>query len=245
MTFRRGISVLAAAAALYCVTAPMPAEAGGPTTYKGSYKDAPVAGRTIWEGFHVGGHVGWTDADYGISAFGAAAPIIAGFGDNDDFSGGVLYGSSWQFNNWVLGTDSVWTFSDLDSAIGTTAGALTASAELNYMSESRARLGYLITPHVMLFGALGLGIADIDLKGTAVAGGSDSENLWGITYGGGLEFTTDSRWFGRIEYVHTDYDDENFNAAGGGLYNVDLDSDTVRGAIGYRFDWSPFDLLRR
>ncbi|MGE3625216.1 MAG: outer membrane protein [Hyphomicrobiales bacterium] len=244
MTIRSQLSAVAAVAALFCVSASMPAVAGGQTTYKGSYKDAPVAGRTIWEGFHVGAHLGWTGVDYGITALGAA-PIVAGFGDNDDISGGVLYGSSWQFNNWVLGTDSVWTFSDLDSGIGTTAAALTAQTEINYMSETRARLGYLVTPNVLLFGALGLGVADVDLKGTAVAGGKDGERFYGFSYGGGLEFTTNSRWFGRVEYVHTDYNDEDFVGVAGGLYNVDLDSDTVRGAIGYRFDWSPFDLLRR
>ncbi|MEC9369506.1 MAG: outer membrane beta-barrel protein [Pseudomonadota bacterium] len=242
MTFRRLVSAMAAAAAISCFATTSPAEAGGPATYKPA-ASAP-AGRTIWEGFHVGGHIGWTDADHDITAFGAP-PIVTGFGDDDSFSGGFLYGSSWQFNRWVLGTDSVWSFGDFDSSVGTTAGGLTATSEVNYTSESRARVGLLVRPNVLLFGALGFALADVDLTGTAVAGGSDDETLFGITYGLGLEFAFNNRWFGRIEYAHTDYDDENFNAVGGGVYRVDLDTDSVRGALGYRFDWSPLDLLRR
>ena len=52
------------------------------------------------------------------------------------------------------------------------------------------------------------------------------------------------RWFVRLEYSHSDFDDENVAAIGGGSYKVDMDNDAVRGAVGYRFDWSPLDMLR-
>ena len=199
--------------------------------------------RTVWEGTHVGGHLGWTGAEYGASPFGAAAALTTMLGDNDGFAGGFLYGASWQFNNWLLGTDSVWTFSDTDTGPAATAAGLTLSAETNYATETRARVGYLFLPDLLLYGAVGIAFADVDMTGTALAS-SGSERFFGITYGGGLEAMFNDRWFARVEYAHTDFDDESFAAAGGGSYKVDLDTDAVRGALGYRFDWSPLDLLR-
>jgi opacity protein-like surface antigen len=65
-----------------------------------------------------------------------------------------------------------------------------------------------------------------------------------VVYGGGVETTTSNRWFARLEYLHTDYGSEEF-AATDGDFKVDPDTDVIRGAIGYRFDWNPMDLLRR
>ncbi len=95
----------------------------------------------------------------------------------------------------------------------------------------------------MVYGTAGIAFAEVDVSGTLIAGGSDDERFTGFVVGGGLEATFQNRMFARVEYLHTDYGDEKFADTGGGTFNVDLDSDVVRGAIGYRFDWSPLDLL--
>jgi len=204
---------------------------------------AQAQGRTAWEGTHFGGHIGWADSDYGANAFAGAPGLTTNLGGSDGFAGGFLYGASWQSNNWVLGTDSVWTFSDANSGTATTTAGLTFSADTNYTTETRGRLGYLVLPDVLVFGAAGIAFADVDVKGAALAGGGGDERFFGWTYGAGIEAMFSDRWFARVEYAHTDYDDENYRAIAGGIHKVDLDTDAVRAAIGYRFDWSPLDML--
>lgn len=220
-----------------------PVLAGGDVGY--GYKDAAPApsGRTIWEGFHVGGHVGSSDVDYGIGQTTPASPLVTIRDNEDAFVGGFVYGSSWQFGNVVLGTDSAWNFGDLETGLNVAANGSSATAEINYSSETRLRAGFLVQPNMLLYGTLGLGLADVEASGTLIAGGNDDETIFGFAYGGGVEATMGNRWFARVEYIHIDYEDESFREVGGGSFDVDMDNDIVRGAIGYRFDWSPLDLL--
>jgi outer membrane immunogenic protein len=228
----------AAAGFLAVSLAPFSAFAGG------GFQDASSpAGRTIWEGFHVGAHGGWSDLDYGISQTTPASPLVTRSDSDDGFIGGFLYGSQWQFGDMVLGTDSAYSFGDTETGLNVAANGLSATAEVKWAAESRARVGFLVQPNIMIYGTLGIAFAKIDVSGSLIAGGSDDESAFGISYGGGVETTLGNRWFARLEYIHTDYDEEKFRQTGGGTFDVDLDTDVVRGAIGYRFDWSPFDLL--
>lgn len=205
--------------------------------------EASAQGRTIWEGFHVGAQVGGTDVDYGVTQTAPASPLAAINDDGDGVIGGIVYGSSWQFGQWVVGTDSDWSWSDAESGLNTAANGLVATVDIDYASSTRARAGYLVQPNLLLYGTVGIAFAEVDVSGSLIAGGSDDERFTGVQYGGGIETTLGNRGFARVEYLHTDYGDESFTEVGGGTFNVDLDSDTVRGAIGYRFDWSPLDLL--
>lgn len=208
-----------------------------------SANDAFAQGRTVWEGFHVGGHVGSGDFDFGISQTNPAVPLVTRDNGDGSFVGGIVYGSSWQFGNWVVGTDSAWAWPDASSGPNTTAGGVAATVDVEQTSSTRLRAGALIRPNLLLYGALGIAFADVDVSGPLLVNGGDDEKVFGVQYGGGLEAMFNHRWFARVEYLHTDYDDERFAEVGGGTFNVDLDSDVVRGAIGYRFDWSPLDLF--
>ncbi len=233
-------AAVAAAGFLAVSLFPISAFAGGGE----SYQEAPApAGRTIWEGFHVGAHGGWSDLDYGISQTAPASPLVTRSDSDDGFVGGFLYGSSWQRGNLVLGTDSAYSFGDTETGLNVAANGLSATAEIDWSSESRARVGFLVQPNIMVYGALGIAFARVDVSGSLIAGGSDDKSAFGISYGGGVETTMGNRWFARLEYIHTDFDEKSFREVGGGSFDVDLDTDVVRGAIGYRFDWSPWDLL--
>ena len=217
---------------------PVSALAGGGD----SYQSAPT-GRTIWEGLHIGVHGGSSDYDFGISQTTPASALVTRSDSDDGFSGGIVYGSSWQFGNLVLGTDSAFTFGDANTGLNTAANGRSATAEVEWSSELKARAGFLVRPNILLYGTVGLASASIDVTGTLIAGGSDDERAYGVVYGGGIEATMGSRMFARIEYLHADYDEESFREVGGGSFDVDLDTDIIRGAIGYRFDWSPLDLF--
>ena len=230
-----------AAAGLFALgLSPIPSIAGQDASYKGA--PAP-SGRTIWEGLHIGAHAGWADFDYGVSQTTPASPLATIRDSDESFVGGFLYGSSWQFGNLVLGTDSAYSFGDTSTGLNIAASGLSATAEVEWSSETRARAGILVRPNTLLYGTLGVSFAKIDVSGSLIAGGSDDETAFGVIYGAGIETTMGNRWFARLEYLHTDFDEESFNEVGGGKFDVDLDTDVVRAAIGYRFDWSPLDLL--
>jgi outer membrane immunogenic protein len=233
-------SIGAAACLLAVSLFPVSAIAGGGDSYQSS--PAP-SGRTIWEGFHVGVHGGWADQDFGIGQTNPASALVTRSDSDDGFVGGFLYGSQWQFGNYVLGTDSAYSFGDTKTGLNTAANGLSATAEVEWSAESRVRAGVLVQPNILVYGTLGIAFANLDVSGTLIAGGSDDDRAFGISYGAGVETTLGNRGFARLEYIHTDYDEESFRQTGGGSFDVDLDTDVIRGAIGYRFDWSPLDLL--
>ena len=222
-----------------------PAQAGGDIGASPVPPPAPLppVGRSIWEGFHFGGHAGWGDYDYDISNRAPASPLVTIRDSEDTFVGGFVFGSSWQFGNWVLGTDSAYSFGDTSTGTSIAANGLGASVEVNYSSDTKARAGFLVQPNTLIYGTVGLASAEIEASG-ALVGGSNDKKVYGVVVGGGIETTLDSRWFARVEYLYADYEDERFAQVGGGSLKVDLDSSTVRGAIGYRFDWTPWELLR-
>lgn len=198
----------------------------------------------MWEGFHVGVHGGGHDSDYGVSQTAPGSPLVTRRDSDDGFVGGFVYGSSWQFGNVVLGTDSAYNFGDNETGLNVAANGTSATAEVEWSSETRLRAGFLVNPSLLVYGTAGIAFASIDVSGSLIAGGSDDERAFGFSYGGGAEVTMGNRWFARVEYVYADFDKEKFNQAAGGTFDVDLDTHTVRGAIGYRFDWSPLDLLK-
>lgn len=220
-----------------------------------SLQGASATDRTIWEGFHFGGHLGSTNNDFDINQSSTLLLLNNTADDESAFTGGIVYGSSWQFNNWVVGTDSDWTWGH-DGASGLATGVINIGAaapigpftvndiDIDYTSSTRVRVGHLITPSVLVYGTLGIAFAQVDISGTLLANGSDDERFFGVAYGGGIETTLPNRWFGRVEYLAFDYGDEDFADNRGGNLNIDLDSHTVRVAVGKRFDWSPLDLLR-
>lgn len=202
--------------------------------------DAHAQGRTMWEGFHVGGHLGWVGSDYNHNRV-PFAPIAPYDDDASGVTGGIVYGTSWQFGYWVLGTDSDFSWSDADTSLNTTAGG-SFTLDTKWSSSSRLRAGFLMNQNFMLYGTAGIAFAKVEGSGAFFAGDS-SKRLTGFQYGVGIEAMLHDRWFARAEYLRTDYGSKTIWGPGGGV-RVDLDTDVVRGAVGYRFDWSPFDILR-
>src|SRR5262249_12523406 len=136
-----------------------------------------------------------------------ASSVATNASNPKGFVGGISYGSNYQFNSIVVGFDSDFDFSDIKRSQtfnGVLAGVpfvSTTSTKLDWFSTTRARAGFLIDPHWMLFAAGGLatGRAEASAATTAsVAGGclvpgncpfgSVAKNLWGWTAGGGIEY---------------------------------------------------------
>ncbi|MEA2870706.1 MAG: outer rane immunogenic protein [Hyphomicrobiales bacterium] len=205
-------------------------------------------------------------------AFYAPLFLAAGFpntaaGNPKGFIGGITYGSNYQFDRIVVGFDSDFSYTDIKASQTINATVLgvpittNASQKLSWFGTTRVRGGFLLTDNILLYGTGGLASGRIEANannvvniagGCLLAGGCPaggiSQNRWGWAAGGGIEFA-EGPWQFRAEYLHYDLGTVNFlmrdaivplNTIGNSLK---VSGDMVRGAISYRFNWTPFGLI--
>jgi len=127
----------------------------------------PVAARYNWTGSYIGGHIGygWGSDPIDLTPFTVfpAGTVPLSLADNPrGVLGGVQYGTNWQFNRFVLGWDSDFSFSNIKAsqtiftAPGGIATGTSAEQKLDWLSTTRGRLGYLLADNLLLFGTGGL-----------------------------------------------------------------------------------------
>ena len=160
---------------------------------------APVAELPVasWAGPYVG-----LSAGYGFSGHAKA------LGDNaktKGFVGGVFGGYQWQQENFVYGAEADLGYN------GTKGSTATYSAKSGLEGSLRARLGYAVTPEILLYGTGGLAA-----KNQKIDDGisSESKGMWGWTAGAGTDIKITDNVFGRVEYRYTDYGSKNFDNVG-------------------------------
>jgi outer membrane immunogenic protein len=223
--------VVAAAAILasgYASAADMPVKAPPPP--------APVYS---WTGFYLGASVGgrWSDPTWTtncVEANPCSPPnIFAAFAtgnpnasfDESTVRLGGYGGYNWQFSPlWVGGLEADLAYGDgshtmagipgLFTAIVPPGGA-TASIKEGWDGSARARLGFLVTPAVLIYGTGGVAWqnaqAGVNCPVTAVAciGVAEQETYsttrTGWTAGGGVEGMLWGNWLVRAEYRYADY----------------------------------------
>jgi len=213
-----------------------------------------------WSGFFVGGHLGYgwgadsmrltPDSSY---AAGTIVPAIAA--DPRGVVAGVQYGTNWQFDRIVLGTESDFSFTDIrrSQTIVTSGASNTGEQKLPWFGTTRVRAGYTLQDNLLIYATGGL--ANGTAKGSfsaigssAGAVGSRSKTLWGWTVGGGLEYGM-GPWSAKIEYLHYDIGTLTFytidTSIPGGLIKAStkFDGDMVRVGVDYRFAWTPWQLI--
>ena len=242
--------------------------------------DGPLRGRERRLPFSGGDNINTTgsdvyDAPKGASFFGLASAASATSNiplDNNGFIGGGQIGYNWQFNlNWVAGIEADiqgTTVSGNGSASGAAAELVTgaqvlttttASKSLDYLGTVRARVGYLVTPTLLVYGTGGLAYGGINLN-TSVGqvattpaftpgfgGNSISSTRAGWTVGGGLEWMFLPNWSAKLEYLYYDLGSVNASVPLGGgsplLYSSALlttasyNGQMVRVGLNYHFNW--------
>jgi outer membrane immunogenic protein len=61
----------------------------------------------------------------------------------------------------------------------------------------------------------------------------------GFSVGGGVEYAFTQHLLGRVQYIYDDFGSKDYVATDGGTYRVNLTSQTVRGALAWKFQiWS-------
>jgi outer membrane immunogenic protein len=143
----------------------------------------------------------------------------------DGFLGGAFVGYNYQMDNLVLGAEGDIGYNGIK---GDNAGT---KAKAGLEGSLRARLGYAISPDILLYGTAG-GAAQ-SLKVTE-GGLSDRNTMLGWTAGAGSDIKFTDNVFGRVEYRYTDYGKESFTT-GGGTRDVDSRDHRITFGVGMKF----------
>ena len=89
--------------------------------------------------------------------------------------GGLQGGYNWQIGTWLVGAEADFDWSDAKGSVsreGTISpiaqipAAVVAADKVNWLATVRARLGYLATPNLLLFGTGGLAYGEIEHSGS-------------------------------------------------------------------------------
>jgi outer membrane immunogenic protein len=239
---------------------------------------APVAAPAYnWYGFFIGvqGGYGWGQNPVAFSS--VTPPYLSAIGTTiplglaDDPRGGtvgIVYGSNWQFGQWVLGTISDFSWADIrrSETLTLTAapgpfGTRTNFAEqrMRWFATTRVRAGYLVAENVLLYGSGGLASANFDVSvghtavglpcavAAACPAGSFGKTRYGWAAGAGIEYGA-GPWMFNLEYLHYDLGTQSFTY-GDGISpalltaTTKFSGDMVRGSISYKFNWTPWGLL--
>lgn len=201
----------------------------------------PPAPVFTWDGFYVGGHVGYLWGSTRVVENGVVTDPDAA---TNGWIGGLLAGVNRQFGNVVLGLESDfgWTHA---RGTGATAAPPPQTFELpnqytvNWTWNLRVRAGYSVTPTTLLYVAGGLALTDFRFQQgetITVAAPPFGAVFTGWTVGGGIDqvmvpaFGGTGKLVGRIEYLYADYGNKTYTIADD-IYNVGFRSQTVRGAL--------------
>jgi outer membrane immunogenic protein len=232
---------------------------------------APPAIAASWAGFYLGVHggYGWKQDDFSLSDnFTFTAPQHL----NGVKSQGAVYGGhvgyNWQFGRAVTGLELDFSASDIKGSNGisetnplfgggTRTVTLSQAENVKYLGSARARLGWLPTDNVLLYGTAGLAWERLDstssnlltdsppaAPATQLSTTKTPIDKFGWVAGVGAEMMLGSpNWIGRVEYLHYDFGQvataSSFDRVGGfrsdrstaGSQTIDL----VRAGVSYKF----------
>lgn len=124
--------------------------------------------------------------------------------DTDGFLAGGFAGYNYQVGNIVAGAEADIGYSWMD---GSNAGQ---TSESGVEGSLRARLGYVVTPEILLYATAGGAAKRLEVSGPAPVG-TDSNTMLGYTAGAGADVMVTEQVFGRVEYRYTDFGGDTFN----------------------------------
>lgn len=194
-----------------------------------------------WEGFFVGATVGAVDTDMGVRDEARRASDHRGARvATNDLTGtvGVHGGYNWQFDNFVLGLEADWWWTDAGRARLIEVTDQFKSSDTNQGGSFRARAGLAQdNAHIYVTGGVGYIDSDITLDDPPSDEIVQQQGFVTFVAGVGAEIKFSRNWSGRLEYL------EHFLAEGedvcgvcngrpgvlGGMASI------VRGGLSYHF----------
>lgn len=164
---------------------------------------APVAQLPVasWAGPYAGLNLG-----YGFGGHANAKDDGTNVGTKG-FIGGVFGGYNWQQENFVYGAEADLGYN------GTKGSNNGISAKSGVEGSLRARLGYAVSPEILLYGTGGLAAKNQKITDDTT-GDSESKGMFGWTAGVGTDIKITDNVFGRVEYRYTDFGSKDFADVG-------------------------------
>jgi outer membrane immunogenic protein len=222
---------------------------------------APAALPWTWSGVYLGAHAGygWARDPFNNVLVNNTVPL---FGvDSAGFVGGFQAGANWQSGSFVGGLEIDLSGSDIKGSTTNSTSAngvvnqATQTDKLDWFGSARTRVGYLVTPDVLLYGTGGPGwarmVTDQENVRTLVGFPPPTTTssiapswMFGWVAGAGVEARLwNTNWLARLEYLHYDFGSGSSSQsipAGGGLVVTStsghLTNDVVRAGLSYKFD---------
>jgi opacity protein-like surface antigen len=171
-----------------------------------------------WTGYYIGGHTGggWSDArwsdPFGSTAGPAGHINVAGFGDQTHATGplgGGQIGANWQAGSWVLGIQADAGVADIrgENTCFSGLGGINCQHNVNALGTVTGRAGYAWNRTLAYVKAGGAWTdTTYSLFGNthalALGSGSTTQDAWGWTVGGGIEYALTNHWIALAEYDH-------------------------------------------
>lgn len=211
-----------AAIALMAMLGTVPAFAADTVMEEPPVPSAPMEQPPLntWSGPYAGVTLGY--------AFSGSTEVGSPYNNDigtDGFLLGGFAGYNFQVGNMVAGAEADIGYSWED---GSNAGL---TSESGVEGSLRARLGYVVSPSVLLYATAGGAAKDLEVSG---GGFSDSNTMIGWTAGGGADIMVTENIFGRVEYRYTDFGSDTFNL-GGTSADVDDKNHRVNFGLGVKF----------
>ncbi|QDB99360.1 MULTISPECIES: outer membrane protein [Phyllobacteriaceae] len=194
----------AAALGLTALVGVIPAYAADAIATEEPPAPAPIAELPVasWAGPYAGLQIGY---DFSGKT---KLPDIGTSVKTDGFVGGAFAGYNWQMDNFVYGIEGDLGYNGKDGRSDDL-----YKSESGFEGSIRARLGYAVSPDILLYGTAGG--AGENLKVTdEVLGTSSSKGMFGWTAGAGADIKFTDNVFGRVEYRYTDFGSATFDNVG-------------------------------
>lgn len=194
----------------------------------------------VWTGGYIGLQGGWQwGRDHTAESLGGVPTGIDEDLDSDGFIGGVHVGYNWQSGQIVYGAEADVEFSTVDGGYRI-AGPDGTDFDMDWQASVRARLGYVPTERLLIYGTAGVAFGDLEYTyvndETTFESFSSTEVGW--TVGVGAEYAFTDNLTARLEYRYTDFGDvSNLSAVAfpGFTYDHDPQFHAVRAGVSYKF----------
>lgn len=195
---------------------------------------APIASvpqQSSWTGPYIGADLGYM---FGSTAFTDAGVVIETGAATDGFIGGIYGGYNWQIDDsWVAGIEGDVSLASVHGNGGVVVPPSTPNSyDLNWAANIRGRIGFLIMPDTLLYGAGGVAFTDLRFtEGSSLDAGVVRT---GWTIGAGIEHAFTDQIFGRVEYLYADYGNVTYGPPKD-AYIVGFKASTVRAGLSLKF----------
>jgi outer membrane immunogenic protein len=234
-------ALLAIVASLVCGHAALAADLGGAP--RRPINDGPVTyGPAFsWTGLYIGANVGygWSDADWQF----ADTP---GISTNHSGSGALVGGQigyNIQVRQLVFGAEADLAGAWLDGSTACPDPSFNCGHSFNWLASVRGRTGIAVNGNrTLLYGTAGVAWADVDYSAKDAATGAlfgtgFSNTHVGWVAGAGIEHMITQNLSAKIEYLYYGFDSVTApaGALGGGPASLDLNTQTVRFGLNFKF----------